>query len=262
MNSTIANENLQTLNDLMPFTKLKADAEGRLTYEDRYFHQVRRALTNDSREQLLSLLKQTFDLSEEDAEVKLKVLMKLRPVLTDTYPGYTLLQEVFDELIVAFGGKIETTVEESKVGPDTTLTIEQPVLLFDLDSLNLKQSDVNTSHVSMTEDGLCVTTNKSRNGYLLSSKPISVSGLKQLDVLFQVTINKGGFGVGLLDTNGNWVPDCYKNFTRRGFVEGSITLPVDSDNGNVNVMLVFYNCCSPADISKIRIEQISCYGVY
>lgn len=279
MNPIIAKENLQILNDLVPHIKLKADSEGRLTFEDRYFPQVRRALTHDSREHLLTLLQQTFELSEETHAVKLAMLQKLRPILTETYPSYQRLQEVFDLLIVTFGGEVievshagdagdggdagdaddieEVAIEE---GTNLNLTIEEPVLLFNLDSLNFKQSDVNTYSVVSNECGLNVVTNRSRNGYLLSSKPISVSGMKQLDIIFQVSINQGGFGIGLLDTNGIWVPNCYKNFLRKEFVEGVITLPVAVDA--YDVMIVFYNCCSPADKSIFTINQVMCYGTY
>lgn len=272
MNPVIAKSNLAVLSTLTPYTKLKADREGALSIEDRYIPSVQRTLTSDSRDKLMQLLRQTFDAAEVDNTQKTTALQQLQTVLAQTYPDYEPLKQTFDEMLAKFSG-IFVGNAETPGAPAVALESEpeEPLpeefeeklsLLHTMSTLNFKPSMQNTFSVETKPDRIIVTTNKSRNGYLLSSRPISLAGLKTLEVNFEVHLLKGGFGIGLLDCNGKWVPNSYKNFNKKPFVKNVIQLNTETCTPGNDVMVVFYNCCSPADTSQFEIVSVDCLGFF
>jgi hypothetical protein len=295
MDSTVAKENFCLLQNLVPHVKLR-EIGGKLFLEDRYLPSVRRAFSNDSRTSLLPLVRQTILLAPEKKNDKEKLVTHLRAVMAETYPKHIEFNHLFDELSLLIAQQSDHVKVEKIENKEISTLMDEPLneeiderddvlhdVLHDVSSdvsnddqkidffaweegaqflnlrnLNFQKSKENTISATHGLYGLTVCTKESRNGYLLSSRPIPVKNLSQLHVLFTAEIHRGGFGIGLLDSKGIWIRQCCQNFPRKGYLEGSICLESpDCDE----VMIVFYNCCSPANKSEFIIKDVECHAI-
>ena len=95
MNASIAQHNAELLSQLVPYQKLRTDADGRFHIDDRMFQGIRRGFTGDSRDSVVGTIQATFDaLSLSVTNIERVVLSaQLLRVFNDTYPGYLPLRD-------------------------------------------------------------------------------------------------------------------------------------------------------------------------
>ena len=126
---------------------------------------------------------------------------------------------------------------------------------FELDGAkSTLRKAINSNKVIWNADGtIHVTTDKSTYAYQLMSDPIPVNKLVSLRIPFEVNLEQGGFGVGLLSGDQKRFL-TQKNFDKVGLAQGVVELPAGSSEEHV--ILVFYNNVSKEAVSKFTVQSL------
>lgn len=98
MKPNIALENYNLLMKLKPSEKLMCGLNNQLQLDERYLKGVRRTITGDSRDRLLSVLCETLETVNVPNIRKLQLISKLKLVLSQTYADYPRLSDTIAEL--------------------------------------------------------------------------------------------------------------------------------------------------------------------
>ena len=138
MKNSIATNNMNILENLKPYEKLTVDSDMNISVDTRYIQFLRRAVTRDSRNDLLDPIAYTFgykrcvkfvEVGDKTIEIeyvealnttlipnetKILVLNHLKTILKETYPDFLAIFELLEKLHIAVTNEIsETTLKKT-----------------------------------------------------------------------------------------------------------------------------------------------------
>jgi hypothetical protein len=142
-------------------------------------------------------------------------------------------------------------VPKNSPSPEASTTAE--LTLKDI-GLSFSRATPDTKALQENNGTIKVITNETRRNYQLVSNSIPISESNKFKITYEVSLKKGGFGVGLLSADqSKWV--VRQHYKTPGNVRGIIELPKESPEKAV--FLVFSNNSPDAQRSIFEIKKLT-----